>query len=169
MSGWRGDGSGGVARSTRRAVLASMGGLGLAGITGQLGAAASRIRPVVAPALTNLQSAGQRVISSYSGLMPPQSLFDDITAGQTAGVIFFGENISSDAQIAGVITQLRQAQAQSSIQVPLLLMTDQEGGWYAGCPAHPPCRRSRSDSPAIPSAPPPPPGPARVRTSPGWA
>jgi beta-N-acetylhexosaminidase len=137
MSGCRGDGSGGVARPTRRAVLASMGGLGLAGITGQLGAAAPRIRPVVAPALTNLQSAGQRVISSYPGLTPPQSLFDDITAGQTAGVIFFGENISSDAQIAGVITQLRQAQAQSPIQVPLLLMTDQEGGLVRRLPGAP--------------------------------
>jgi beta-N-acetylhexosaminidase len=137
MSGWRGDGSGGVTRPTRRAVLASVGGLGLAGITGQLGAAASRIRPVVAPALTNLQSAGQRVISSYPGVTPPQSLFDDITAGQTAGVIFFGENISSDAQIAGVITQLRQAQAQSSIQVPLLLMTDQEGGLVRRLPGAP--------------------------------
>ena len=64
MSGWRGDGSAGVARPTRRAVLASMGGLGRAGIAGQLGAAAARIRPVVASALTNLQLAGQRVISS---------------------------------------------------------------------------------------------------------
>jgi beta-N-acetylhexosaminidase len=42
-----------------------------------------------------------------------------------AGAIFFGENISSEAQIAAVITQLRQAQAQSPVQVPLLLMTDQ--------------------------------------------
>ena len=37
MSGWMVDGSGWGARHTRRAVLASMGGLGLAGITGQLG------------------------------------------------------------------------------------------------------------------------------------
>src|SRR6476659_99472 len=127
MSGWMVNVSGSDARTSRRAVLASMGGLGLAGITGQLGAAASRIRPAVAPALTNLQLAGQRVISSYPGLTPPQSLLNDITAGQTAGVIFFGENISSDAQIAGVITQLRQAHAQSPIQVPLLLLTDKEG------------------------------------------
>src|SRR4051794_4148524 len=137
MSGWMVDGSGWGARPTRRAVLASMGGLGLAGITGQLGAAVSRIQPVDAAALTNLQLAGQRVISSYPGLTPPQSLFNDITAGQTAGVIFFGENISSDAQIAGVITQLRQAQAQSPIQVPLLLMTDQEGGLVRRLPGAP--------------------------------
>jgi beta-N-acetylhexosaminidase len=136
MSGMS-DGPGWGARTTRRTLLASMGGLGLAGITGQFGVAASRIRPLAASALTNLQLAGQRVISSYPGLTPPQSLFDDISAGQTAGVIFFGENISSNAQIAGVITQLRQAQAQSPIQVPLLLMTDQEGGLVRRLPGAP--------------------------------
>ena len=123
---------------TRRAFLASMAGVGLAGITGlprQRSTASTR--PLPAPALTNPQLAGQRVISSYPGLTPPASLFNDITAGTTAGVIFFGENISSDAQIADVITQLRQAQAQSPIQVPLLLMTDQEGGLVRRLPGEP--------------------------------
>jgi beta-N-acetylhexosaminidase len=98
---------------------------------------APRARPRLAAVLTNLQLAGQRVISSYPGLTPPASLFSDITAGQTAGVIFFGENISSDSQIAAVITQLRQAQAQSPVQVPLLLMTDQEGGLVRRLPGAP--------------------------------
>jgi len=99
--------------------------------------AGSRIAPRVGPALTNLQLAGQRIISSYPGLTPPQSLFNDIAAGQTAGVIFFGENISSTSQIAGVVAQLRQAQAGSPIQVPLLLMTDQEGGQVRRLPGAP--------------------------------
>jgi beta-N-acetylhexosaminidase len=90
---------------TRRVVLGAVAGLGLAGLPRM---PARRIGPRAAAALSNLQLAGQRVISSYSGLTPPQSLFNDITAGQTAGVIFFGGNISSDTQIAGVITQLRQ-------------------------------------------------------------
>ena len=116
---------------TRRAVLGSVAGLGLAGL------AARRIRPRATAALSNLQLAGQRVISSYPGLTPPQSLLNDITAGQTAGVIFFGGNISSDTQIAAVITQLRQDQAQSTIGVPLLLMTDQEGGKVRRLPGEP--------------------------------
>ena len=36
-----------------------------------------------------------------------------------------------------MITQLRQAQAQSPIQVPLLLMTDQEGGLVRRLPGAP--------------------------------
>jgi beta-N-acetylhexosaminidase len=92
---------------------------------------------LVSTTLTDQQLAGQRVIYSYPGLTPPQSLFDDIRNGLAAGVIFFGENISSEAQIAGVVTQLRQAQAQSPVQVPLLLMTDQEGGLVRRLPGEP--------------------------------
>jgi beta-N-acetylhexosaminidase len=128
---------------SRRQALA---GFGIA-LVGGVSAPAASARAAVAPArharagfaagLANLQLAGQRVIGSYPGLTPPASLFTDISNGQVAGVIFFGENISSEAQIAGVITQLRQAQAQSPVQVPLLLMTDQEGGLVRRLPGQP--------------------------------
>src|SRR5262249_40355518 len=45
--------------------------------------------------------------------------------------------VSSETQIAGVVAQLRQAQAQSPVQVPLLLMTDQEGGLVRRLPGAP--------------------------------
>ncbi len=127
-----------IRQPTRRGFLASMAGLGVAGITGlPIPRIAARSRPRPAATLTNRQTAGQRVISSYPGLTPPSSLFNDISNGLTAGVIFFGENISSEAQIAGVISQLRQAQAQSPVQAPLLLMTDQEGGLVRRLPGDP--------------------------------
>jgi len=91
-------------------------------------------RPPVLPAglasLSPQQLAGQRVIYSYPGLTPPASLISLIQHGQAAGVIFFGQNISSKKQIAAVIKQLDQAGASSlnPVQAPLLLMTDQEGG-----------------------------------------
>jgi beta-N-acetylhexosaminidase len=78
--------------------------------------------------LTVQQQAGQRVIYSYQGLTPPASLFQLIRNGQVGGVIFFGGNVSSSGQIADVVRQLRQAQQQSAVHLPLLLMTDQEGG-----------------------------------------
>jgi beta-N-acetylhexosaminidase len=87
--------------------------------------------------LTSLQLAGQRIIGSYPGLTPPASLLADISQGQLAGVIFFSDNIASDTQVAGVIRQLRQAQARSPVQVPLLLMTDQEGGLVRRLPGQP--------------------------------
>ncbi len=88
-------------------------------------------------AMTSRQLAGQRVIYSYSGLTVPDALFQQIRAGQAAGVIFFGQNITSDAQIASVVQQLNQAQLESPVNAPLLLMTDQEGGQVRRLPGGP--------------------------------
>ena len=89
--------------------------------------------------LSPAQQAGQRVIWSYPGLTPPQALFDAIRAGLVGGVIFFGENInrSDRSQIQAVTSQLAQAQADSGIGYPLLLMTDQEGGIVQRLPGAP--------------------------------
>jgi beta-N-acetylhexosaminidase len=89
------------------------------------------------PGLSTDQLAGQRVIYSYNGLTPPASLLRRISQGRVGGVIFFSGNISSQAQISGVITQLRQAAAQSPVHAPLLLMTDQEGGQVRRLPGAP--------------------------------
>jgi beta-N-acetylhexosaminidase len=86
------------------------------------------------------QLAGQRVVYSYPGLTPPASLLSAIETGHVGGVIFFSVNISSRAQIAGVIKQLEAANASPqnpARQYPLLLMTDQEGGEVRRLPGAP--------------------------------
>jgi beta-N-acetylhexosaminidase len=95
--------------------------------------------PAALAGLSPQQLAGQRVIYSYPGLTPPASLISLIEHGEVAGVIFFGQNISSKAQIAGVIKQLDQADASplNPVQAPLLLMTDQEGGQVRRLPGRP--------------------------------
>lgn len=119
----------------RRSLLAAA---GAAAVTASGAArAAASPRRSVKPALSNLQLAGQRVIYSYPGLTPPSSLFSAIEAGNCAGVIFFGENISSTTQIASVVSDLRSAQMSSPIAAPLLLMTDQEGGEVRRLPGGP--------------------------------
>jgi beta-N-acetylhexosaminidase len=90
-----------------------------------------------AAALTPQQQAGQRVIFSYSGLTVPQSLLNEISAGRAAGVIFFGDNISSLSQISSVVRQLRAAGQAGPVSAPLLLMTDQEGGQVRRLPGEP--------------------------------
>jgi beta-N-acetylhexosaminidase len=92
--------------------------------------------------LSAAQLAGQRVIYSYHGSTPPQSLIQDIQSGQAAGVIFFGENITSKAQIRSVIRTLKRANQQSPVARPLLLMTDQEGGPVRRLPG-PPARSAK--------------------------
>jgi len=108
--------------------------------SGAVGSQPAAASPAALPSLTPAQKAGQRVIYSYGGLDPPASLLSWIRHGEVGGVIFFGGNIASRAQIAGVIRQLDQANASASNPlhaVPLLLMTDQEGGLVRRLPGRP--------------------------------
>ena len=91
------------------------------------------------PGLSLQQMAGQRVIFSYHGLNPPAGLLTLIEHGEVGGVIFFGHNISSLAQITKVISELEQANASplNPVRSPLLLMTDQEGGIVRRMPGAP--------------------------------
>jgi beta-N-acetylhexosaminidase len=87
--------------------------------------------------LSVAQLAGQRIVYAYSGLTPPRSLLARIRAGEAAGVIFFGPNISSLAQIRSVIHELQAANASSPVHEPLLMLTDQEGGLVRRLPGAP--------------------------------
>jgi beta-N-acetylhexosaminidase len=91
------------------------------------------------PKLNNTQLAGQRVIYSYTGLTPPTRLINLIKAGDVAGVIFFGNNVKSISQMAAVSAQLQKAAMSPSnpVRLPLLLMTDQEGGQVRRLPGEP--------------------------------
>lgn len=122
---------------TRRSVLAAGTGIAAGRLGLKHGPAHEDPAPVWHPALTPQQQAGRRVIFSYSGTTVPQSLLNQISAGQAAGVIFFGDNISSLSQITAAVAQLRQANQASPEPAPLLLMTDQEGGQIRRLPGAP--------------------------------
>ncbi|WP_243061938.1 glycoside hydrolase family 3 N-terminal domain-containing protein [Humibacter sp. RRB41] len=124
------DRSGLSRRTVLTAGVGAAAGIALAG-AGVLGAGmvpAAFAAPPWWAKLSSRQQAGQRIIFSYPGATPPQTLLDAIAAGTVGGVIFFGENITSLDQIASVVAQLRAAQASSPVKEPLLFMTDQEGG-----------------------------------------
>jgi len=117
---------------TRRTALAGGGALAagavLAGAAAPPASAASTFASPAFPGMVLDQLVGQLVIYSYPGLTPPEALLRLIRTGRVGGIIFFGENITSTTQIAGVVAQLRHAHAESRVREPLLLMTDQEGG-----------------------------------------
>ncbi|SDU87946.1 beta-N-acetylhexosaminidase [Microlunatus sagamiharensis] len=117
---------------SRRTALAGAGavaaGAVLAGVPTSSASATSRFASSAFGDMALDQLVGQLVVYSYPGLTPPAELLRLIRAGRVGGLIFFGENITSTAQIAGVVAQLREAHAESRIREPLLLMTDQEGG-----------------------------------------
>ncbi len=122
------------------------------------------------PKLSAAQLAGQRVIYSYPGLTPPASLLRWIAKGEVGGVIFFSQNIASEAQIASVIAELNQANASPRNPLrkyPLLLMTDQEGGEVRRLPGQPVLSEKQIGESARPPPRRGPPGPARARTCAG--
>jgi beta-N-acetylhexosaminidase len=107
------------------------------------------------PKLSLAQMAGQRVIYSYDGLTPPASLLSSIRAGEVGGVVFFSPNISSEAQITSVISELDQANASPQNPLrnsPLLLMTDQEGGLVRRLPGAPVLSEEQIGESADPAA-----------------
>jgi beta-N-acetylhexosaminidase len=105
--------------------------------------------------LTTQQQAGQRVVYSYSGLNPPARLLYLIRHGQVGGVIFFGQNISSEPQITKVIKQLdaaNSAKTNPARGYPLMLMTDQEGGEVRRLPGAPVMSEKQIGESAHPAA-----------------
>lgn len=81
--------------------------------------------------------AGYHVIFSYPGLEPPSHLFDLIKQGKVGGIILFGENI--DDNIANVVQDFQDTYLNSPAYdgLPLLIMTDQEGGQVNRLPGGP--------------------------------
>ena len=124
---------------------------------------------VAQAAFASRQLAGQRVIYSYAGLDVPDALVQAIRDGSCAGVIFFGENIADEDQIAGVCARLRKAQEQSPVAAPLLLMTDQEGGLVRRLPGAPERSAKQIGQAADPAPPPARRARRRARTWPAWA
>ncbi|MFB7663597.1 glycoside hydrolase family 3 N-terminal domain-containing protein [Kitasatospora sp. NPDC056138] len=104
------------------------------------------------PQSTVRQLAGQRVIYSYRGTTPPDSLLTDIREGHAAGVIFFGENFTDPQQFRTAVRQLRHAQERSTAKLPLLLMTDQEGGLVRRVPGAPELSAREVGQAAVPVA-----------------
>jgi len=72
-----------------------------------------------------------------SGTTPSSSLLARIRAGQIGGVILFGSNVTSPAQVAKLDATL-QAAAEAGGRPPLLIATDQEGGTVKRIPWAPP-------------------------------
>ncbi len=132
--------------------LAGGGGRGMTPVSPGIGLRPGALSPSAAgiaaaqatlPKLNALQLAGQRVIYSYSGMTPPSGLLSLIRHGEAAGVIFFGGNIgTTQSQLAhfkSVVAELKAANRASTnpVRLPLLLMTDQEGGQVRRLPGAP--------------------------------
>ncbi len=72
---------------------------------------------------------GQLFMMAYPGDAPPALLFDWITRRGLGGVKIFGWNAEDTDKLAAAISAIQKAALASGRGIPLLLATDQEGGW----------------------------------------
>jgi beta-N-acetylhexosaminidase len=80
---------------------------------------------VVAPTTEAL--VGQRFMVAMQGTRPSPALLGRIRRGEVGGIILFGANITSPAQLR-TLTATLQGAARAGGRPPLLISTDQEGG-----------------------------------------
>jgi beta-N-acetylhexosaminidase len=89
------------------------------------------------PPLTLRQQIGQHFVFPFGGRTPPKALVKRIRRGEAAGVILFGRNISSAAQVRRLTRRLQAIPRPQGMEAPLLVMVDQEGGIVKRIPGAP--------------------------------
>jgi len=72
---------------------------------------------------------GQLLMMAYPGEQPPDELYAWIKERGLGGVKIFGWNADDTDRLAQSIASLQEAALRSGEGVPLLVATDQEGGW----------------------------------------
>ena len=98
--------------------------------------------------LTLRQAIGQRFVFAYSGLTPPRALERRIARGEAAGVILFGRNVRSVAQVRATVRRLEAIKRPAGLDAPLLVMVDHEGGPVRRLPGPPAKGAAETPSPA---------------------
>ena len=81
------------------------------------------------PRLTLSQQVGQVLVISFAGTSPPAYVRRALREGRAAGVILFGGNVRSPAQVRALTGALQRASGRGA-----LVATDQEGGEFHTLP-----------------------------------
>ncbi len=87
--------------------------------------------------LSNRELAGVRVVSGFDGREPPAKLRRLIGNGDICGVILFSDNVVDRAQVRRLTDELQSIPRPASVDEPLLVMVDQEGGQVRRLPGPP--------------------------------
>jgi beta-N-acetylhexosaminidase len=72
---------------------------------------------------------GQVFMMAYPGDEPGPAIIDWIDRRSLGGVKIFGWNADDSTKLAGAIAKIQGAATGSRLGIPLLVATDQEGGW----------------------------------------
>lgn len=83
----------------------------------------------LANSMTDQELLGQVFLLGYSGTYPSNAVLDLIRVRKTGGIKIFGWNVESTASLKTAIARMQEESQQERFKVPLLIATDQEGGW----------------------------------------
>jgi beta-N-acetylhexosaminidase len=72
---------------------------------------------------------GQVFMLGYPGTAPDSGMMDWIGRRSLGGVKIFSRNVDTLSALRGSIRTMQQQSLESRFQIPLLVATDQEGGW----------------------------------------
>jgi beta-N-acetylhexosaminidase len=113
------------------------------------GALFAEAPPVPPPPLTSIQLAGQHVVFAFGGTGVPANLRKRIARGEAAGVLLFGANVQSIGQVRSLTRELQAIRRPKGLTMPLVVMTDQEGGLVKRLPGAPALNPPRMSSNAV--------------------
>jgi beta-N-acetylhexosaminidase len=80
-------------------------------------------------AMTTPELASQALMLAFPDPVPDQNILDWIGARSLGGVKFFGWNAGTPVQVAEASAALQARSQKTRFRIPLLVATDQEGGW----------------------------------------
>jgi beta-N-acetylhexosaminidase len=80
-------------------------------------------------AMTDEQALAQIFMLGWVGEEPSPLIMDWIRQRNLGGVKIFGWNTTNTRRLARTVGELQQASLQGPFNIPLLVATDQEGGW----------------------------------------
>lgn len=80
-------------------------------------------------AMSDEEVLGQILMLAYPGDSPGPPIFDWIKTRALGGVKIFGWNAEDSTKVARAVAALQQSAFATSLGIPLLIATDQEGGW----------------------------------------
>ena len=87
--------------------------------------------------MTDDQLAGTRVVTGFSGHHPPKALRRMISAGELSGVILFDGNVGGARSVRRLTSELQSIPRPQTMNQPLLVTVDQEGGLVRRLPGPP--------------------------------
>lgn len=79
--------------------------------------------------MTTEEKIGQLFMLGYLETKPDAFILEEIQAGRVGNVKVFGWNASNTEAVAKAVSEMQRAASKTRFSIPLIVATDQEGGW----------------------------------------